>query len=73
MGTSAPAGDTTITSKGIAAPTEKVAAEASAARTGRAVVMFEIPSSSRAWAVKASFCHQLLDNLSREISDRRRV
>ena len=55
MGTSAPAGDTTTMSKGMAAPTENVAADVSAACTGRAVVIYEIPSSSRAWAVKASF------------------
>src|ERR1700680_2616728 len=55
MGTSAPAGDTTTMSNGIAAPTENDAADVSAACTGRAVVISEIPSSSRAWAVKASF------------------
>ena len=55
MGTSALAGDTTTMSKGMAAPTENVAADVSAACTGRAVVISEIPSSSRAWAVKASF------------------
>src|ERR1700686_4654477 len=49
-GTSAPGGDTTTMSKGIAAPTENDAAEVSAACTGRAVVISEIPSSSRAWA-----------------------
>ena len=37
------------------APTAKVAAEVSAAWTGRAVLISEIPSSSRAWAIKASF------------------
>src|SRR6185503_15059381 len=55
MGTSAPAGDTTTMSKGMAAPTENITADVSAACTGRAVVISEIPSSSRAWAVKASF------------------
>ena len=40
---------------GIAAPKENDAAEVSAACTGRAVVISEIPSSSRAWALKASF------------------
>jgi hypothetical protein len=55
MGTSALAGDTTTMSKGMAAPTENVAADVNAACTGRAVVISEIPSSSRAWAVKASF------------------
>src|ERR1017187_7864635 len=55
IGTSAPVGDTTTISKGIAAPTVNDAAEASAACTGRAVVVFEIPSSSRAGAPKASF------------------
>jgi hypothetical protein len=48
IGTSAPAGATTTMSKGMAAPTENVAAEVSAACTGRAVVISEIPSSSRA-------------------------
>ena len=55
IGTSAPAGDRTTISKGMAAPTENAAADVSAACTGRAVVISEIPSSSRAWAVKASF------------------
>ena len=55
IGTSAPAGDTTTMSKGIAAPTENDAADVSAACTGRAAVAAEIPSSSRAWAAKASF------------------
>src|SRR5665213_924389 len=48
IGTSAPGGDITTISKGIAAPTENDAAEVSAACTGRAVVISEIPSSSRA-------------------------
>jgi transposase len=39
----------------MAAPTENDAAEVSAACTGRAVVISEIPSSSCAWALKASF------------------
>ena len=55
MGTSALAGDTTTMSNGMTAPTENDAAEVSAAYTGRAVVISEIPSSSRAWAPKASF------------------
>jgi hypothetical protein len=50
IGTSAPAGETITMSKGMAAPTEKVTADVSAACTGRAVVTSEIPSSSRAWA-----------------------
>src|SRR5450756_176864 len=60
-GTSAPAGDTTTMSKGMAAPTENDAAEVSAACTGRAVVISEIPSSSCAWALKAvSYTHLTL-------------
>ena len=55
MGTSAPVGDTTTMSKGIAAPTANDAADVSAACTGRAAVTSEIPSSSRAWAARASF------------------
>ena len=55
MGTSAPAGDTTTMSKGMAAPKENDTADVSAACTGRAVVISEIPSSSCAWALKASF------------------
>jgi hypothetical protein len=39
----------------MAAPAENVTADVSAACTGRAVVIFEIPSSSRACAVKGSF------------------
>ena len=57
MGTSALAGDTTTISKGIAAPTENITADVSAACTGRAVVISEIPSSSRACAAKASFAN----------------
>jgi hypothetical protein len=38
----------TTMSKGMAAPTENVAAEVNAACTGRAVVISETPSSSRA-------------------------
>jgi hypothetical protein len=49
------AGDTTTMSNGMTAPTENEAAEVSAACTGRAVVISEMPSSSRAWAPKASF------------------
>ena len=55
IGTSKLAGDTTTISKGTAAPVENVTADVSAACTGRAVVISEIPSSSRAWAPKASF------------------
>ena len=47
-GTSAPAGATTTMSKGMAAPAENDAAEVNAAWMGRAVVISEIPSSSRA-------------------------
>ena len=66
IGTSAPAGARTTISKGMAAPTENVAAEVSAACTGRAVVISEIPSSSRAWAAQGIFRHQLLGNLPRK-------
>ena len=55
MGTRAPAGDTTTMSKGMAAPTDNVAAEVNAACTGRALVISDIPSSSRAWALTAYF------------------
>ena len=55
MGTRALADDTTTINRGMAAPAENVTADVSAACTGRAVVMSEIPSSSRACAVKASF------------------
>ena len=41
-------------SKGSAAPIANVAAEVNAAWTGRAVVISEMPSSSRAWAPRAS-------------------
>ena len=66
MGTSAPAGDTTTMSKGMAAPTENVTADVSAACTGRALVIFEIPSSSRACAVRGIFRRQLLRDLPRK-------
>lgn len=48
IGTSALLGDTTTISNGMAAPTENIAAEASAAWTGRATLISDIPSSSRA-------------------------
>ena len=48
-------GETSVRTRGAAAPREKVAAEAKAACTGRAVLISEIPSSSRAWAPNASF------------------
>jgi hypothetical protein len=41
--------------EGMAAPTENDRADVSAACTGRGVVISEIPSSSRARAVRASF------------------
>ena len=47
-------GENTTINKGNAAPMQKVAADASAAWTGRALVISEIPSSSRAWALRAS-------------------
>ena len=55
IGSSAFVGDTTTMSNGMAAPIENIAAEVSAACTGRAAVTSDIPSSSRAWAVRASF------------------
>lgn len=48
VGTSTFTGETTTISNGIAAPTENITADVSAACTGRAVVISEIPSSSRA-------------------------
>src|ERR1017187_106422 len=48
IGTRTLVGDTTTMSKGMAAPMANDAAEVSAACTGRAVVISEIPSSSRA-------------------------
>ena len=48
VGTSTFTGETTTISNGIAAPTENITAAGSAACTGRAVVISEIPSSSRA-------------------------
>ena len=48
IGTSALPGDTITISNGMAAPNENIAAEASAAWTGRAAVISEMPSSSRA-------------------------
>jgi hypothetical protein len=50
-GTSILGGDTKTISNGMAAPMENVAADVNAACTGRAVVISEMPSSSRAWAV----------------------
>ena len=49
-----PIGDRNTASSGMAAPDAKVTAEVSAACTGRATVMSEMPSSSRAWAPSAS-------------------
>src|ERR1017187_1909514 len=48
IGTRTLVGDTKTMSKGMAAPMENDAAEVSAPCTGRAVVIFDIPSSSRA-------------------------
>ena len=48
IGIIAPIGDMTTISKGKAAPIENVKADVNAACTGRAVVISEIPSSSRA-------------------------
>jgi len=47
----------------MAAPTENVAAEVSAACTGRAVVLAEIPSSSAGMGGQGVFRHQLLGHL----------
>ena len=55
IGTKMLAGETSTINRGMAAPTANVAADVSAAWTGRAVVICEIPSSSWAWATKASF------------------
>jgi hypothetical protein len=55
IGSKSAGGETRTSISGAAAPTEKVAADASAACTGRAVLISEIPSSSRAWAPSASF------------------
>ena len=48
-------GEPRTSRSGAAAPTEKVAADANAACTGRAVLVSEMPSSSRACAPSASF------------------
>ena len=65
IGTSTFVGETTTISNGMAAPTENITADVSAACTGRAVVISEIPSSSRAWAVSEFFGHQLSGDLLR--------
>ena len=49
-----PSGNRNTINSGMAAPTEKVAAEVRAAWIGRAWVNSEMPSSSRAWAPSAS-------------------
>jgi hypothetical protein len=54
-GTSVLADDTAAMNRDIAAPTENDTADVNAASTGRAVVISEMPSSSRACAPKASF------------------
>ena len=65
-GTSALAGDTTTMSKGMAAPTENVAADVSAACTGRAVVISEIPEFIARVGGQGILCHQLPGNLPRK-------
>ena len=52
--TSRLSGTMAASASGRAAPTAKVAAEVRAAWIGRAVVKSEMPSSSRAWAPRAS-------------------
>ena len=52
--TSSDAGTSSTTSSGMAAPTEKVAAEVKAACSGFAVNVEEIPNSSLAWVANAS-------------------
>ena len=52
--TSTGAGDSAATASGSAAPAAKLAAEANAACTGRALIVAEMPSSSRACAPNAS-------------------
>lgn len=54
-GARALAGDKTTINNGKAAPAADVAADVRAVCTGRAVLFSEIPSSSRAWALNASF------------------
>ena len=49
-----PAGAASVANSGMLAPAAKVAAEVSAACTGRATVISEMPSSSRACAPSAS-------------------
>src|SRR5580704_8865986 len=66
MGTSAPAGDTTTMSKGIAAPTENETADVSAACTGRAVVIFRNPKLVARVGGQGVFRHELLGNLPRK-------
>ena len=48
-------GTSGATISGTTAPAAKVSAETSAAWTGRAVTVSDMPSSSRAWAPRASF------------------
>ena len=63
IGMSIVGGDTTTMSNGMAAPTENVVADVRAACTGRAVVISEMPSSSRAMGRERVFRHQLLGDL----------
>lgn len=58
-GSSRTVGAKTRSTNGAAAPTENVAADASAACTGRAVVACEIPSSSRALGAQGILGHEL--------------
>ena len=66
-GTRSAVAETAATITGSAAPTAKVAAEASAACSGRAVWISERPSSSRACAPRASCVHQLHGHLMRQL------
>ena len=58
-------GDTTTMSNGMAAPMENVAADVRAACTGRAAVISEMPSSSRAWTNHMIFLTRSLFALDR--------
>jgi hypothetical protein len=60
------AGANVVTASGSAAPTAKLAADASAAWTGRALWSSEMPSSSRPWGTEGVVRHQLLRHLLRQ-------
>ena len=69
----ADAGARTAASSGMAAPTANVAADASAAWTGRAACISVMPSSSRACAPSGVVRHQLVGDLAGEVRRRARV